>query len=463
MDFTGLTLAQIKETVKRIEGKIDIVLETPLKQAKDRFRASLNMISHKNQEKAYETLKDVLDHATQAFYYMDSNDMTMADLEACVQATQLLIFSNIARFSYDKSSETFLPFLTLPMEDKAMIATELMDIVNRCLENRRRVKKNSLFSRSSDHKAKVQDILDTILQVTYPFISEGKGWTKSMTKFDLKENTVDIRVMPKYVPMGEERKITLILGVYTQEKKYQKIYIWRSKDMIFISGYGNYSRKISSETDMLEFSINHFIVLSSTGGAAKHYGGVLGLYCYDPDMDCFAQFSTERDHENHEPCYVYPIDDEWRVNKTPGEKTSWLKNLTKSKNVPANGWMHYDVEGKKTWHADRSLVISPGIMTSLCDKLTVSASGAAAERWPECLGEFSRTEMWWRGRPVFRNSQGELLYNGWNGWIVGFAFCYASFEGSIARQCPATEKKWSYWDESKDHSATVQIECKVHA
>ena len=35
MDFTGLTLAQIKETVKRIEGKIDIILETPLKQAKE--------------------------------------------------------------------------------------------------------------------------------------------------------------------------------------------------------------------------------------------------------------------------------------------------------------------------------------------------------------------------------------------------------------------------------------------
>merc|ERR1711911_346798 len=107
--MNGLTLAQIKESIQRIEGKITTILETPLKQAKDRFRAALNMMSHDDPKKAYKTLKDVLDHATQAFYYMDSNDMSMTELEACVQASQLLIFSNIARFSYDESSKSFLP------------------------------------------------------------------------------------------------------------------------------------------------------------------------------------------------------------------------------------------------------------------------------------------------------------------------------------------------------------------
>ena len=91
MDMTGLTLSQIKETIKRIEGKVDKVLETPLKEAKDCFRSALNMISHKNQEKANETLKDVIDHARKGFYYLDSDEMTMLDFQACVQATQLLI------------------------------------------------------------------------------------------------------------------------------------------------------------------------------------------------------------------------------------------------------------------------------------------------------------------------------------------------------------------------------------
>ena len=120
-DMTGLTLSQIKESIKRIEGKIDVLLETPLKLAKDRFRAAMNMIIHKDLKKAYETLNTVIDHATQAFYYMDSEDMTMKNFEACIQATQLLMFANIARFCYDEKSETFVPFLTLQREKKSMI------------------------------------------------------------------------------------------------------------------------------------------------------------------------------------------------------------------------------------------------------------------------------------------------------------------------------------------------------
>ena len=141
MQMTGITLALIRESIKNIEGKIDVLLETPLKLAKDRFRAALNMVTHKELKKAYETLNSVIDNSTQAFYYMDSKDMTMKNFEACIQATQLLIFSNVARFCYDEKTETFLPFQTLSMEKKSMIATELMNIVNRCLDKKKMSKK----------------------------------------------------------------------------------------------------------------------------------------------------------------------------------------------------------------------------------------------------------------------------------------------------------------------------------
>ena len=521
--MTGLTLAQIQKSIKRIEGKIDIILETPLKQAKDRFLAALNMISHKKQKIAYETLKDVIDHASQAFHYKVSKDMTIADLEACIQATQLLIFSYIARFSYDEGSETFLPFLTLSMEDKSMIATELIKIVNRCIDNRKRVRKDSLFSSSSEHKAKVQDTLDTILQVTYPFISEGKGWTKSTTKFDLQDNTVNISVMPKYVPMGEEDMTTLILGVYTQKKKYLKVNIWRTKDMIYISGYGNYSRKITSETEIEKFSIDKlYIVLSSKGGAAKHQGGHLGQYCFDPDSGFYVQTNIEKG--------IYPstslavsslvqsfafslnqsglsiphnsqsqvvrksalrlcsnLDDGWYVNdggmnpkfpKNPPENKSmskWyvndggmnpkcLRNPTKDKSLPLEGWEYYDSDDK-TWHSDTRLVISPGPLSSLCDSLTVSASGPAAKKWPECLGEFNRdVKMWWNGKPVFRNKTKQLLHQSdERGWGVGHILGTFRLRGSMAHHCPASEQEWSYWDGTKHQLASVKISCKVHA
>ena len=36
LNMSGLKLAQIKDSIKKIEGKIDVLLEIPLKLAKDR-------------------------------------------------------------------------------------------------------------------------------------------------------------------------------------------------------------------------------------------------------------------------------------------------------------------------------------------------------------------------------------------------------------------------------------------
>ena len=455
-DTTGLTLAQIKESIKRIEGKIDVLLETPLKLAKDRFRAAMNMIIHKDLKKAYETLNTVIDHATQAFYYMDSEDMTIKNFEACIQATQLLIFANIARFCYDEKSEAFLPFLNLTEEKKSMIATELMDIVKRCLENKNHVKKD-FFSRSSEHKSKVQDTLDTILKVTYPFISEGKGWTKSTKKLTMEHNTVTFSVMPKFVPMGIKDRVALNLGLYTQENRYNKGEIWRSKDTVSICGY---QRKISSESELVDFSLN-FITITSSGGTAKFQGGVLGQYCYDPDTGFYLQTSTEKGHENYnQPRYIYPVDDVWCVGDAPGVKAGALKNPTKSQSLPLVGWMYSD---DKTFHADTTLVISPGPLSSLCDRITVSASGPAAEVQSPKLGEFSRTEMWWNGRPVFRNSQGQLLKQSGKEWDVGPNLGRAGLRGSMTHHCPGSEKKWEYAvGREQWKPASVTIDCKVH-
>ena len=114
-------------------------------------------------------------------------------------------------------------------------------------------------------------------------------------------------------------------------------------------------------------------------------------------------------------------------------------------------------------HDDTTLVISPGPLSSLCDRLTVSASGPAAEKLAAKLGDFSRTEMWWHGQPVFKNSQGQLLHqSGKSGWIVGPELGKAGLSGSIAHHCPASEEKWTYFDGSKYRPASIKIECNVH-
>ena len=75
------------------------------------------------------------------------------------------------------------------------------------------------------------------------------------------------------------------------------------------------------------------------------------------------------------------------------------------------------------------------------------------------LGEFSRTEMWWNGRPVFRNSLGQLLQMdaGIQGSVVGPELGQYSLAGSwtMAHHCPASQV-WTYWDgRSLQHANTV--------
>ena len=215
-------------------------------------------------------------------------------------------------------------------------------------------------------------------------------------------------------------------------------------------------------------TVSHFdvecneIVLSSAGGTARHQGGCLGQYCYDPDKGCYVQTNTEKGHELYHPRYLYPVDDGWWVGPTLGVRAGSLRNRTQNQSLPLEGWRYYD---GKTFISDTTLVISPGPLT-LCDTITVSASGPAAESRPDCLGEFSRTEMWWNGKPVFRNIQGWLMYqSSTQGWIVKPIFGYFGLSGSMAHHCPAREDKWTYFNRSKfQHlSASVKVKCNVHS
>ena len=83
------------------------------------------------------------------------------------------------------------------------------------------------------------------------------------------------------------------------------------------------------------------VVISSTGGAAQHQGGVLGQYEYDEDKGYYQQISTEQGQEYFEAIYLYPDkDDKWWVNDTPGEKGGWLHNPSPSKTPPTSGWQY---------------------------------------------------------------------------------------------------------------------------
>ena len=148
----------------------------------------------------------------------------------------------------------------------------------------------------------------------------------------MEHNTVTFSVMPKFVPMGIEDRVALNLGLYTQENRYNKGEIWRSKDTVSICGH---QRKISSESELIDFSLN-FITFTSSGGAAKFQGGCLGQYCYDPDTGCFVQTNTEVGNENYQARSFFSSNYMWMIRvkngregylRNPSDKVSSLKWL----------------------------------------------------------------------------------------------------------------------------------------
>jgi len=198
------------------------------------------------------------------------------------------------------------------------------------------------------------------------------------------------------------------------------------------------------------------VVISSIRGAAQHQGGVLGQYEYDEQQQYYRHTSTEQGHEQFLARYLYSDkDDKWWVNDTPGEKRGWLRNPIPSKSLPTSGWQYGD---GKSWHDDPTLTISPGPL-SLARQYTVTATGAAAEEWPSYLGVFTRTQRWWRGRPVYTNTRGKLLHHGGGdaGWMIGGTLGRRGLTGSRAHHSPEGEDSWRYWTGSEWKPASVTV------
>jgi len=199
--------------------------------------------------------------------------------------------------------------------------------------------------------------------------------------------------------------------------------------------------------------ISAMVVISSMGGAAQRHGGALGQYEYDEMKGYYQQTSTEQGDER----YLYhDEDDKWWVSSTPGEMRGVLLNPSPSKTVPTSGWQYAD---NGTFHDDPTLTISPGPLSPLARQFTVTATGAAAKRYPDFLGVFTRSERWCNGRPVYINNQGRLLRHGagdW-GWMIGRALCKGALSGSRAHHSPDSERNWRYltWSGWKPASVTV--------
>ena len=191
------------------------------------------------------------------------------------------------------------------------------------------------------------------------------------------------------------------------------------------------------------------------------------------------QSSTEQSNEKYQAVYLYPLnDDKWHVGPTPGKK-GWMYSNSPSKTPCTGDWWWYSTNTNsrgngENWKKDNGLSIIHGSLPPLPRQCTFTASGAAAKMYPSCLGVFTKTERWWRGKPVYVNTEGSLLYHGANedGWGIGpkkkyygqndWGFGFSKLKGSRGYLSPDDEDNWRYWTGTEwIPAASVTVKCST--
>ena len=216
-------------------------------------------------------------------------------------------------------------------------------------------------------------------------------------------------------------------------------------------------------------------MISSTGYTAQRHGGLLGQFKYLEDKGYYVQSSTEQRDAKFDAVYLYPDKhDQWHVGPTPVGR-GWLHNIIPSKTPPTitGNWLMYYANGPGggLWTYDDFIYITHGLLNPLPKQCTVTARRdprpalrrAQAEEYTSFLGVFTRTDRWWRGKPVYVNKNGQLLYHGVNddGWGIGPKFGNSGLKGSRAHHSPDDEDNWRYWTGSAWVPASVTVKCST--
>ena len=91
------TIGQLQHTFEKIEGKLDIMLKTPLNKAIDHFKYTLESVLSENYETAYETLDKLKDCAHTAFHYAGVS-RSIKTYREIAKAVKFLIFATILMY-----------------------------------------------------------------------------------------------------------------------------------------------------------------------------------------------------------------------------------------------------------------------------------------------------------------------------------------------------------------------------
>ena len=251
INLTGIQLAAIKKCIKEVDHKVSVGLVEHFKTANRDFEDAMDKIECEMFQEANDTLRKVIDEAAQAFSIREGldeeiNRVPLASYRELMNCARMLMFSNILVFSFDEDMNTYLPHLAMPKNKKAYLEKKIETLAEACISKKQRVniKKRQIKhvgltkSVNLTRKTEVQDRLDRILKIAYPYVSERRGWTDAKQEITLEDETVSIAVNPQFVPLGEDDEIKVAVGVLVDEdgnyNGFVYVWIWKDEDSIYV-------------------------------------------------------------------------------------------------------------------------------------------------------------------------------------------------------------------------------------
>ena len=223
LDLGGFQMAQLMAKVDEINQKLDVVLTSPLKEAEEFLRMAMIHLESGSIAASIEELKKVKDKSVQAFQYTKGLGTTES-LRNAVKTKQLKVFSEVLIQSYDGTKIT--PFFQLDKEKKRIISS-LIEADIKDVQTFYKSKSISMFTlNKAEKEKKKQDMLDTLLRASYPYISEGRGFTSELAVVSLPYH---LKLLPQFLPEGEEDGAWI--NISQQMGKPMRAYVWREGKM----------------------------------------------------------------------------------------------------------------------------------------------------------------------------------------------------------------------------------------
>ena len=402
INIANLTLHKILETVKKIEEKLDIVLDQPLKSANYYLQSMTIAITHQSYKDAYEIIKNqLIPNAVKALDFEEKNEIDINSFDRFIQAVKHIVFGNVLLHSYNEDNKQFLPFQLIPKNKKKIIGDELESLAKRSIALKDKVDASkSIRSKmkliSDDTSETAQNTLDGLLQATYPYISEIKGWTMMTKKLSPSGSKMIIKVNPRFLPFGGNDATEVKVGTLKTLTKASIVAtkIWRNKSHVMCDKAKDMV-KITDENEMMNIEIffkDHHVI-ESKGLVAEKFGKFLGLYTYDSDHECFKQCGGKR--------YLFCIEDYgWFVGPDPTDPCGWLMNGRKSGIVPSSGWA---CVVNDEWEEDTTCVITKS--TLRCHNMSVKDSFAST-----ITNLYVRNGKFIEGKPIFHYKDNKIIF-----------------------------------------------------